>query len=315
MITFGPVPSRRLGQSLGINNIPPKICSYACVYCQIGTVVKMDWKRQEFYNPDEIVRDVEQTVKKLEEKGEKIDYLSFVPDGEPTLDINLGKEIEMLKPLGIPIAVITNSSLLWDPQVREELANADLVSVKVDTVTDYIWRRLDKAHKALDIEKVKHGIEMFASRYEGILYTETMLVKGFNDREEELEKIARFISDVSPHVAYIGIPTRPPAEDVQPPEELSVNMAYQIFSSKIENVELLLGMEAGQFGSTGNVVDDILNITAVHPMSFDAIDNLLVKNGKPFAVVYEMIEAGLLEEVNYQGKKFYVRRFKKRTNG
>jgi wyosine [tRNA(Phe)-imidazoG37] synthetase (radical SAM superfamily) len=134
MITFGPVPSRRLGRSLGINNIPPKICTYSCIYCQLGKTLKMKIEPQVFYSPTEIFREVEDKVKKSKEKGELIDYLTFVPDGEPTLDINLGQEIKLIKPLGIKIAVITNSSLIDKKIVRENLMKADLISFKIDSV-------------------------------------------------------------------------------------------------------------------------------------------------------------------------------------
>jgi len=105
MIAFGPVPSRRLERSLGINNIPPKVCTYSCVYCQLGRTIKMKVERGAFYEPDEILQDVHDKVEKAREAGEAIDYLTFVPDGEPALDINLGREIELLRPLGIKIAV------------------------------------------------------------------------------------------------------------------------------------------------------------------------------------------------------------------
>jgi len=99
---FGPVPSRRLGRSLGINNIPPKICSYSCVYCQLGRTLRMEIERRAFYEPEELIRAVRERVEELREGGERIDYLTFVPDGEPTLDSNLGEEIAALKDLGIP---------------------------------------------------------------------------------------------------------------------------------------------------------------------------------------------------------------------
>ncbi len=311
MITFGPVPSRRLGRSLGINNIPPKICSYSCVYCQIGKAIKIQTNRQEFYRPDEIFNDVKQTIEKLREKGEKIDYLSFVPDGEPTLDINLGKEIEMLKTLGIPIAVITNASLIDDLHVREELKKADLVNVKVDAVSPDKWKLTDKPHKDLDIKRIMDGILIFSSQYEGILYTETMLVKGKNDSPDELEKIAEFVGQVEPHVAYIGIPTRPPAEDIEPADEQTLNFAYQAFKQYVDDVEMLTGTDPGQFGSTGDPVQDILSITAVHPMSLEALDKFLQKNNISMQVVADLLREGKLIETTYQGKKFYVRRFRK----
>ncbi|MEJ2568295.1 MAG: radical SAM protein, partial [candidate division WOR-3 bacterium] len=129
-IPFGPVPSRRLGRSLGINNIPPKICSYSCVYCQVGKTYNLSIERKEFYKAEEIKTQVFKKIAALKKQKEKIDFLSFVADGEPTLDINLGKEIEILKKSGIPIAVITNASLINRNDVRSDLSKADWVSVK-----------------------------------------------------------------------------------------------------------------------------------------------------------------------------------------
>ena len=134
MFAFGPVPSRRLGRSLGINNIPPKTCSYSCVYCQLGRTSQLIANRQAFYKPKEIFKEVRRKVDEAISRNEKIDYLTFVPDGEPTLDINLGEEISLLRQIGIPIAVLTNASLLWREDVREDLLKADLVSLKVDSV-------------------------------------------------------------------------------------------------------------------------------------------------------------------------------------
>ena len=122
MIAFGPVPSRRLGHSLGINNIPAKTCSYSCVYCQLGNTIKMQVDRQAFYKPELIFEEVNEKVDKAESKGEPIDYLTFVPDGEPTLDIAIGEEIALLKTLGIKIAILTNTSLISQEDMREDLA-------------------------------------------------------------------------------------------------------------------------------------------------------------------------------------------------
>jgi len=125
MIAFGPVPSRRLGRSLGVNNIPDKVCSFACVYCQIGRTLRMELERRPFYEPELIFAEVKKKVKEARARGEEIDYITFVPDGEPTLDINLGREIDLLRGLGIPLAILTNSSLLWREDVREDLLKFD----------------------------------------------------------------------------------------------------------------------------------------------------------------------------------------------
>jgi len=157
MLTFGSVPSRRLGRSLGINNIPPKTCTYSCVYCQIGKTSNMQVQPLVFYPPSQIFNEVQEKVEKSREKGESIDYLTFVPDGEPTLDINLSKEIKLIKSLGIKIAVISNSSLIDQKQVRENLKEVDLVSLKVDSVEEKIWRRVNHPHRKLYLKSILEG--------------------------------------------------------------------------------------------------------------------------------------------------------------
>ena len=134
-IIFGPVPSRRLGRSLGINNIPPKICSYTCVYCQLGRTVKMQVERKPFYPPELIFKSVQEKVAQARRQDESIDYLAFVPDGEPTLDENLEQTIKLLKTVGIPVAVITNASLITDPKVQAAWQMRSLLLPPPDTVT------------------------------------------------------------------------------------------------------------------------------------------------------------------------------------
>ncbi len=202
-IVFGPIPSRRLGRSLGINNIPPKVCSYSCVYCQVGRTDTMTIKRKEFFSPAEIYSEVAKRVEQLKNANETIDYLSIVSEGEPTLDVNLGQLIKKLRKLDIDIAVITNSSLLWDEDVRSDLMNADLVSLKIDSVFPKIWKRIDRPHNTLDLHKIMEGIKSFAANYCGILLTETMLVKVTNDSVESLYKTAEFIKQIHPEKAYI----------------------------------------------------------------------------------------------------------------
>ncbi|MFN2165541.1 MAG: radical SAM protein, partial [Anaerolineae bacterium] len=220
MIAFGPVPSRRLGRSIGINHIPPKTCSYACAYCQVGRTSRLRAARCCFYDEDEIVSDVEHRVNDARAAGEAIDYLTFVPDGEPTLDISLGHVIERLRPLGIKIAVISNGSLLWQADVRQALAQADWVSVKVDAVHPDRWHRLNRPHRSLWLSVVLEGMLTFAESYRGELATETMLVRGVNDDAAHLADVADFLAQLRPAKAYLAVPTRPPAEPwAEPPPE------------------------------------------------------------------------------------------------
>lgn len=309
MIAFGPVPSRRLGRSLGINNIPPKVCTYSCAYCQLGRTSKMRAERQEFYRPREILGAVESKVEQAKETGEAIDYLAFVPDGEPTLDINLGREIELLRPLGVKIAVITNSSLAWREDVREDLGRADWVSLKVDSTQDGVWRTIDRPHGALRLTSILEGMVEFAKTYAGELVTETMLVRGVNDGVDHVREVADFLSRLGPAKAYLSIPTRPPAEQwVQAPDEDAINLAYQILSERLADVEHLIGYEGNAFASTGDVEEDLLGITAVHPMREDAVAELLTRTGADWEAVRELVDTGQLLETEYEGRKFFVRK-------
>ena len=309
MKAFGPVPSRRLGQSMGINNIPPKICTYSCIYCQLGNTIKMQIEREGFYKTEEIIRDIGNKIQEAKEKGEHIDYLTFVPDGEPTLDKNIGEEIQKLKKFGIKIGIITNSSLIWDNDVKEGLLKADWISFKVDSISEEVWKRVDRPFRTLKLTKILQGIKEFSSMFRGDLTTETMLIKGVNDNKNEIEKIANFISDIKPLKAYIAIPTRPPAENwVEPADENIINMSFQVFERKKINVEYLIGYEGSSFAFTGNVEDDLLSITSVHPMREEGISEFLRKARADWMVIERLIKEGKLIETYYEGKKFFMRK-------
>lgn len=183
--------------------------------------------------------------------GDPIGYLTFVPDGEPTLDINLGHEIDLLKFMGIKIAVITNGSLIWREDVREALMKADWVSLKIDTAQEKFWRRINRPYGTLQLSSIQQGMFEFARAYRGELVTETMLVRTVNDSEDGLSEIAGFLARLKPARAYLSIPTRPPAEEwSQPPPEEIINRANHILHERIDQVEYLIGYE-GKRGVCG----------------------------------------------------------------
>jgi len=309
MIAFGPVPSRRLGRSLGINNIPPKVCTYSCVYCQLGRTLQMDIEPRHFYDPGEIVSQVRDKVDNARDAGEHIDYLTFVPDGEPTLDAHLGAEIEALKPLGIKIAVISNASLVWDKHVRDALLGADWVSLKVDSVQPDMWRRVNRPHRGLDLQKILDGAVTFARTFSGVLTTETMLVQNLNDSERDAEQVAEFFCKMRPETAYVSIPTRPPAETwAGPPTEEVINRFFQVVSSQIETVEYLIGYEGNAFAFTGDAAEDLLSITAVHPMREEAVEEFLARAGTGWCAVEALINGGKLVVAQHEGRRYFMRR-------
>ena len=236
-------------------------------------------------------------------------YLSFVPDGEPTLDSRLGETIDLLKPLEIEVAVISNASLIRDAKVRKDLSKADWVSVKVDGISERIWRKINRPHKSLDIEGILKGIEKFADEFDGTLATETMLVDGVNDGPEELERVADFLGKISPNETYISIPTRPPAEKwVRSPSEQVLTEAYQIFESKLDSVEHLLGYEGNEFASSGDPREDLLSITSVHPMREEGVRELLKKTETDWSLVEDLMAEDKIVRAEYEGEVYYTRK-------
>jgi wyosine [tRNA(Phe)-imidazoG37] synthetase (radical SAM superfamily) len=310
MIAFGPIPSRRLGQSLGVNNIPLKNYTYDCVYCQVGSTSSDALESRTFYSPEAILQAVQQRVQEVQAAGGHIDYLSIVPDGEPSLDVQLGASIQALRPLGIKIAVITNSSLLWREQVRQNLALADLVSLKVDTVLEESWRKINRPNRQLSLPAILRGALAFARDFQGKLITETMLVRGINDQESTLQATAAFLGQLDPDVAYLAIPTRPPTEkNIQPPDETTLNRAYQIFSQQVRKAECLTGFSPDTFSASGDVLQNLLNITAVHPVRESEVLSLLKRGGYEAQALDFLVDEGKLARVLHQDVPFYVRKF------
>ena len=310
MNVFGTVPSRRLGRSLGINIIPHKTCSYDCVYCQLGRTCKLTSERKTFYKPEDVFNEVKKKIDLLNKSREKIDYLTFVSQGEPTLDINLAKTIDLLKGFNIKIAVITNSSLIQYKEVRELLNKADWVSLKIDTIREDWWKRINRPCDKLDLGKILEGIIAFAKTYDKILTTETMIVKNLNDKEEDIISLADFLKEVNPQKAYISIPIRPPAEKwVEKPDEEVIIMTYHLLREKVSSVEYLTGYEGNSFVSTGNIKEDLLAITSLHPMKEITVKKLLSMKDAGWYIIEELLRDKVLLKTPYKGENFYIKRY------
>jgi wyosine [tRNA(Phe)-imidazoG37] synthetase (radical SAM superfamily) len=309
-LVYGPVPSRRLGRSLGVNNIPSKVCTFSCVYCQVGRTRKISIERQPFYPTEQITEAVREKLRQAKDSGQQVDYVSFVPDGEPTLDANLGSSIKQVRELGPRVALISNASLISREDVREDLSRASWVSLKVDSVLPQVWRKIDRPHPKLNLEEILEGILAFRQSYSGQLVTETLLVEGYNDSEESLRATADFLSRVNPSTAYVSSPIRPPAEKhVHPAGETTLQAAYQIYKERLESVELLVAYEGNEFATGNDAARDLLGITAVHPMREDAALLFLDRAGADRSLLKELVSQGLLARVRYGDEWFYLRRF------
>lgn len=310
MLAFGPVPSRRLGNSLGINHIPPKHCPYSCVYCQVGKTDHLEIARREFFSVEQIHRDVKQKIDDSEIGGQSIDYLTLVPDGEPTLDIHLEELIEGLRQFGIPIAVISNASLIDREDVQQALQLADWVSLKVDSVVEEEWRRINRPHRYLSLSAILAGIFRFKVKYQGELVTETMLVSDVNDGEDSLRRLCDFLEVLEPFQSFLSVPVRPPAETwVHPPQADELRRIYHFVAERIPVVEPLFELERPEFISTGNLDEDILAICAVHPIRQKALMHMITQAGGNWSAVDKLFEIGKLMRVPYRGEFFYRRKW------
>ena len=207
---FGPVPSRRLGFSLGVDIVPYKICSLDCIYCQLGPTTDKTLVRKEYVPTGEILAE----LKTVLDKGGRIDWITFSGSGEPTLNAQIGEMISRIKKItDIPIAVLTNGTLLYEASVREELKDADLVIPSLDAGTEDIFQSVNRPHPDLSLEKVIRGIADFKKEFSGKVWLEVVLVKGINDSEAELEEIARYIRIIKPERVQLNTVVRPPAEE------------------------------------------------------------------------------------------------------
>ncbi|MEW6756380.1 MAG: radical SAM protein [Candidatus Latescibacterota bacterium] len=302
---YGPVPSRRLGRSLGVNPIPYKTCNYSCVYCQLGRTSRMTNTRRAFFPSEEIAAEIRLVLKS---RASRADYVTFVGEGEPTLCRGLGDLIARTKEMTtLPVAVITNGSLLYRREVRQELARADLVMPSLDAADQQTFQRVSRPFRALRIERLIEGMIRFRQRYTGKLWIEVMLVQGLNDLEEPLLQIRRVLAQVAPDRVCVNVPIRPPAEAwVRPPDAEGLARAHRI----IGDVVLVDQPEVGEFSTAG--FDDPVEAVSVmvrrHPMRLEQIQETL--SGFPPAAIASALEelenTGKLQKVNYQGTTYFA---------
>ncbi len=266
---FGPVPSRRLGQSLGIDTIPLKTCNWNCVYCQLGRTVPLTNERREYVPAEEILLEAEQVLRSSQRR--EIDWVTFVGSGEPTLHSRIGWLIRQIKSLtDKPVAVITNGALLYLPEIRAELSEADAVLPTLDAGNATLYRKINRPHPEITFERHVNGLVDFRKEYRGKLWVELMLVRDLNDTEEALHEIAAVLERVQPDEVHINLPTRPPVETwVQPPDDEGLMRALAILGE----VARVVHPAEGSFDLSGSedVVDAIINIITRHPMSKDEL--------------------------------------------
>jgi wyosine [tRNA(Phe)-imidazoG37] synthetase (radical SAM superfamily) len=302
---FGPVPSRRLGQSLGIDTIPLKTCNWNCVYCQLGRSTPLINQRSEYIPATKILSQTK--IALAAHSRDEIDWITFVGSGEPTLHAGIGGLIQEVKKMtDIPVAVITNGSLLFSPTVRKELMEADAVLPSLDAGTPELYKKINRPHPEIPYETFIEGLIRFQREFQGEYWLEVMLVQGFNDTEEALKSIADKIIDIQPTKVHLSAPTRPPAEKwVKPPDEEAIMRAIAILG----DAAVVTTPVSGVFDLDGgeNIIEGIIGIITRHPMSEEQLLNAIEDSQDEVQteIIHELKESNRVQIIERFGKKFW----------
>jgi len=299
---FGPVPSRRLGLSLGVDLIPPKTCSYDCLYCQIGKTTCKAVEPQAYVPMEAVIAELDEMLA----KG-KPDYVTFSGSGEPTLHVELGRAIAYVKEkTSAKVAVLTNGSLLYRPEVRERLLKADMIMPTLSTVSEEIFRAIHQPHDDLSLSGIIEGLRSLRKSYRGQLFIEVMLLAGFNDGDEEIEALRQVILEIAPDRVQLNTVVRPPADaKAIPLDRKRLEVIKGVFGDCAEIVASAPIMEKRHF--EGPLSAAVLETARRRPVTVEDVAGAL---GAPLHEVEETVNAlvnqGSLRRQTHIGKDYYT---------
>jgi wyosine [tRNA(Phe)-imidazoG37] synthetase (radical SAM superfamily) len=271
---YGPVPSRRLGLSLGVDIVPFKICTFNCVYCQLGETVRQSGRRGRFFPAAEILAQ----VRKALEKNPQIDHITFSGSGEPTLNTAIGEIIRRIKRMtDIPVVALTNSSLLTRETVRRALAAADIVIPSLDAARPGSFRRVNRPLSSLKIEGIMRGLEAFRQDFRGLIWLEVMLVKGLNDSPADIQALKKAIARIRPDKVQLNTVVRPPAEKWARP--LSRRALEMVKKELGERTEVVAAFQSRPRSSVGrDLKESILSMIERRPVTLSDIKISLARD-------------------------------------
>ncbi len=266
---YGPIPSRRLGKSLGISPITKKTCNLSCVYCQLGLTDKMT--NDETYDID--LQDIVKELEMVLQQNIAIDVISIVGEGEPTLYLELGTLIDRIKELtDLPVAVITNATLLTSEKVYNSLLKADIVLPSIDGYDEKSFKRINRPHKDLDYQNSLNSLIDFSQNFEGELWLEIMICAGYNDSDKAVEKFQEILKKIKYSRLYINSPVRPPALKTVKPVE---HERLEFIARKLGGFNIDVLADPKFFSHLKDDYEAIISIIKRHPMNQFEIESFL----------------------------------------
>lgn len=294
MFLYGPVASRRLGWSLGVDILPQslnkcKFCTLDCVYCQLGSCKPVIPSLYEHIQPDTLLREIEQRILSFNETGSSIDYITFAGSGEPTLNSGLGDMIRIINTRfpELKVSVITNSTMLCDKNVRRNIIDADLIVPSLDCYDDESYRKINRPHSSLKFKDLFEGLINLRSEFKGLFRLEIMLVKDLNDDEESVLKISELVRQLQPFDIDINIPSRPPAEKwVLKPSDDALKFASSTIGATVLGNSSKSRHE--MHVTTDNIKHEVLALLKRRPESIDAIVSIYGETQRAF--ISELID-------------------------
>ncbi|MDD2901647.1 MAG: radical SAM protein [Syntrophales bacterium] len=298
---FGPVPSRRLGRSLGVDLIPRKSCPYDCLYCEVGPTTHQTLNRME-YQTEAIIEELRAY---LTHPQAQLDYITLAGSGEPTLNLGLGRIIKAIKEMTeTPVAVLTNGALLHLPEVRRDLKAADVILPSLDSVIEKTWRLINRPLPEMSLAQMIEGLFALRREYRGQIWLEIMLLKGLNDTEEELAALRRVIGKLSPDKVQLNTAVRPVVDEVaQPLDEEEMEAAAAILGP---TAEVIAACSRSTKAEAGVSDARFIEMLARRPMTAADVAQVL---GLPLDLVKtrlkRLCKSGLVDYSLYQEQGFY----------
>ncbi len=300
---FGPVPSRRLGVSLGIDPIPKKVCTLDCVYCEVAQTSFKTLERKEYIPADEILRELREY---LAADHVPLDYITFSGSGEPTLNSQLGKLIREIKKMTrVPVAVITNGTLLWRADVRQDLLAADLVMPSLDAASQKYFLKVNHPPKDLSIEQVIEGQIQFRQEYAGPIWLEILIVRNVNDKVEEYRRLAEAVRKINPDRVQLNTVVRPPGH----------GRAQPVTRAELEKLAAIIGPKAEIIASFNRETNkayrreieaELEELLKIRACTLEELtESIGVHRDELLKYIELFREDGRLQEIQFEGKKYF----------